>query len=131
MRDYRLYLDDMLEAVKRIEKYTKSLILEKLKKDDLVLDGIVRNLEIIGEAAKNIPAQVKEKHPEIEWKKMSGLRDILAHEYFGIDLEVVWDIVKNKLPILKMQVNRILKENSSKVIEIKNRKRYNENFTFN
>lgn len=109
MRDYKLYLDDILEAVKRIEKYTKRLSLEKLKKDTLVLDGVVRNLEIIGEAAKNIPSQIREKYPEIEWKKIAGLRDILAHEYFGIDLEVVWDIVKNKLPILKNQVRHILK----------------------
>lgn len=109
MRDYKLYLDDILEAVKRVEKYTKRLSLEKLKKDTLVLDGVVRNLEIIGEAAKNIPSQIREKYPEIEWKKIAGLRDILAHEYFGIDLEVVWDIVKNKLPILKNQVRHILK----------------------
>ncbi len=109
MRDYKLYLDDILEAVKRIEEYTKGLPLEKMKKDTLVLDGVVRNLEIIGEAAKNIPVQIKERHYEIEWKKIAGLRDILAHEYFGIDLEVVWDIVKNKLPFLKAQVNRILK----------------------
>jgi len=108
MRDYNLYLDDIVEAAKRIEKYTKSLTLEELKKDTLILDGVVRNLEIIGEAAKNIPIQIKEKYPEIEWKKIAGLRDILAHGYFGIDVEVVWDIVKNKLPILKTQVNRIL-----------------------
>jgi len=108
MRDYNLYLDDIVEAAKRIEKYTKSLTLEELKKDTLILDGVVRNLEIIGEAAKNIPIQIKEKYPEIEWKKIAGLRDILAHGYFGIDVEVVWDIVRNKLPILKTQVNRIL-----------------------
>ena len=114
MRDDKLYLDDIWEAAGRIEKYTKGLTLEKLKKDDLVLDGVVRNLEIIGEAAKNIPAQIKEKHPEVEWRKITGLRDILAHEYFGIDLEVVWDIVKNKLPILRTQVGRILKRKNNR-----------------
>lgn len=104
MRDYKLYLEDILEAVKRIEKYIKGTTLQTLKKDTLIVDGVVRNLEIIGEAAKNIPAQVKEKYPEIEWKKISGLRDILAHEYFGVDLEVLWDIVENKLPVLKKQI---------------------------
>ena len=110
MRDHKLYLEDMLEATKRIEKYTRGITLQKLKKDTLVLDGIARNLEIIGEAAKNVPAQIREKHPEVEWKKIAGLRDILAHEYFGIDTEVVWDIVKDKLPALKTQIRRILKK---------------------
>ena len=109
MRDHRLYLEDILEAVDRIGRYSKGMTFQRLKKDTLVLDGIVRNLEIVGEAAKNIPKQIKEKYPEIEWKKMAGLRDVLAHEYFGIDSEVVWDIVKNKLPILKNQMKRISK----------------------
>jgi len=108
MRDYQLYLDDILEAINRIEKYTAGLAFEKLEKNTLVLDGVVHNLEIIGEAVKNIPSQLKEKYPQVEWKKIAGLRDILAHEYFGIDLDVVWDIVKNKLPALKAQVSQIL-----------------------
>ncbi len=110
MRDYKLYLDDILEAIKRIEKYTKKFTLEKLKKDDLTIDGVVRNLEIIGEAVKNIPADIRYKHPDVEWKKIAGLRDILAHEYFGVDLEVLWDIVENKLPDLKLNIGRLLKE---------------------
>lgn len=114
MRDYKLYLNDILEATQRIEKYTKRLTFEKLETDTLVIDGVVRNLEIIGEAAKNVPAHVKERYPETEWKKIAGLRDILAHEYFGIDLEVVWDIIKNKLPILKLQVHQILNKRNNR-----------------
>lgn len=110
MRDYKLYLDDILEAAKRIEKYTKGLTLEKLKRNELIIDGVVRNLEIIGEAVKNIPANVKDKYPDIEWKKIAGLRDILAHEYFGIDLEILWDIIENKLPELKKEISRLLKK---------------------
>ena len=109
MRDYKLYLDDILLAIKKIEKYTKGLTVKKLKDDDLIIDAVVRNLEIIGEAVKNIPSHIKEKYPDIEWKKISGLRDILAHEYFGIDLEILWDIVKNKLPELKAEITRLLK----------------------
>jgi len=110
MRDYRLYLDDILKAAKRIEKYTRKITLENLKKDELITDGVVRNLEIIGEAAKNISKNIKNRYPDIEWKKIAGLRDILAHEYFGIDIDVLWDIVKNKLPDLKKRVSRISKE---------------------
>lgn len=109
MRNYKLYLEDISEAAKRIEKYIRGFTFEKIKKDNLIVDGIVRNLEIIGEAAKNIPASIKEKYPDVEWKKMSGLRDILAHEYFGVDLEVLWDVVANKLPVLRKQITRILK----------------------
>lgn len=110
MRDPRLYIDDILEAIKKIEKYAKGLTFEELKENDLVIDGVVRNLEIIGEAAKNIPASVKQKYPDIEWKKISGLRDILAHEYFGVDLEVVWNIVTEKIPVLKKNIMRIRKK---------------------
>ena len=110
MRDYKLYLDDIIEAAKRIEKYTKGLTLESFKKDDLVVDGVVRNLEIIGEAVKKIPPDVKDRYADIEWKKIAGLRDILAHEYFGIDLDILWDIVENKLPDLKKEISRLLKK---------------------
>ncbi len=109
MRDYRLYLDDVLQAVKKVEKYTRGITFAKLIKNDLLVDGITRNLEIIGEAAKNIPMDIKKKYPYIEWKKIAGFRDILAHEYFGIDLEVMWDIVKNKLPDLRKKISYILK----------------------
>jgi uncharacterized protein with HEPN domain len=70
----------------------------------------VRNLEVIGEAAKNIPEEVRANSPTIEWKKIAGLRDILIHEYFGIDGEIVWDIVQNKLPSLEITVARLLSE---------------------
>jgi uncharacterized protein with HEPN domain len=70
----------------------------KFKRNKLVIDGVVRNLEIIGEAAKNVPANVRNKAPDVEWKKISGLRDVLAHEYFGVDIKVLWDIVTNNLP---------------------------------
>jgi len=109
MRSYKLYLKDILVAIKKINKYTASLTFERLKRDELLIDAIVRNLEIIGEASKNIPKGIREKHPDIEWKKVCGLRDILVHEYFGIDVQILWDIIKNKLPDLKKKITRVLK----------------------
>ena len=110
MRNDRLYLKDILSAVKRIEKYTKHLSFRSFKKSDLVIDGVIRNLEIIGEAAKKLPPGIKEKYREVEWRKIAGLRDILAHEYFGVDLEVIWGIVKSKLPELKKAIGAVSKE---------------------
>jgi len=109
-KNYKVYLQDIKQAIAKIEKYTKNLTFTQFKNNELVIDGVVRNLEIIGEAAKKLPDNVKEKTPDVEWKKIAGLRDILIHEYFGVDLEIIWDIIKNKLPQLKQRINQTLKE---------------------
>ena len=107
-RDYKVYLDDILEASTKIRNYTSGLTLEGFKNDTKTLDAVVRNLEVIGEAAKKVPDDVRSRYPDIEWKKIAGLRDILIHEYFGIDVNIIWDILKNKLPQLDEQVRKIL-----------------------
>lgn len=109
-RDYNVYLEDIVEAIAKIHRYTTNLSQEGFTKDEKTLDAVVRNLEVIGEAVKKVPAKIRSKHPEVEWKRIAGLRDILIHEYFGIDVEIIWDIVQNKLPVLEQQVKQLLSE---------------------
>ncbi|HAM36398.1 MAG TPA: DUF86 domain-containing protein [Elusimicrobia bacterium] len=108
-RDYKVYLEDMLEAIEHIRLYTSGFSLKRFVADRKTLDAVVRNLEVIGEAAKNVPPDVRRQHPKVEWRKMAGLRDILIHEYFGIDVEIVWDIIRHKIPPLRKQIRAILR----------------------
>lgn len=107
-RNYKIQLEDMLEAAGRIVKYVGGMSENEFYSDTKTFDAVIRNLEVIGEAAKNIPADVKDKTLDIEWKKIAGLRDILIHEYFGIDEEIVWDVVKNKIPDLIESLKKLI-----------------------
>ncbi len=109
-RDYRLYLDDMLEAVGKIERYTESLSYEQFRKDEKTIDAVITNFAIIGEAAKHIPAKIEKHYPEIPWKEMAGMRDKLVHEYFGIRLDVVWETIRVRLPQLKNLIEELLED---------------------
>ena len=110
LRDYRAYLEDILEAANAAQAFVAGMSREDLAEDRRTRDAVIRNLEVVGEAAKKLPAETKRSYPEVEWKKIAGLRDILIHDYFGIDLDIVWDIVQNKLPPLAAEVRRILEE---------------------
>lgn len=110
-RNHAMFLKDILASARKIMNYVGSKSRKDFAKDQMLIDAVIRNLEIIGEAVKKIPANVKQKHSEIEWKKIAGLRDILIHEYFGIDYDVLWDIVRNKVPQLKEQISLVLKSN--------------------
>jgi uncharacterized protein with HEPN domain len=109
-RDYFLYLDDMLDSMTRIQEYIGDMEFKEFKKTHIVVDAIVRNFEIIGEASKNIPSAVKKRNPEIPWKKMYGLRNLIAHEYFGIDYEMIWEIAKKNLPQNLIDLEKIIEK---------------------
>lgn len=106
----KVYFEDIADSIEKIESYTEGMSFEKFSKNKMMADAVIRNLEIIGEAVKKIPAETKKQYPNVEWRKIAGLRDILIHEYFGIDLRIIWDIVVNKLPELKHSVKEILTE---------------------
>lgn len=109
-RDFRVYLEDILAAIRKAATYTSGLTQAEFLQDDKTFDAVVRNLEVIGEAAKHLPAETRSNSSDIDWKKIAGLRDILIHEYFGIDGEIVWDIVQHKLPALETAVTRMLND---------------------
>lgn len=107
-RSAELLLEDMLESCDRILEYTKELSFEDFKKNYLVVDAVVRNFTIIGEAAGRIPEEYKMKHPEIEWDRIRGFRNRIVHDYFGIDYQIVWIIIENNIPELRDLITKII-----------------------
>lgn len=107
-REFMLYLEDMLQSMDRIQEYLGTMDFRHFKMNYLVVDAIIRNFEILGEASKNIPTAIKNKYPEIPWRKMYGLRNLIAHEYFGIDYEMIWEIAKNNLPQNRKDLEELL-----------------------
>ena len=111
-RDYKLYLEDILEATRKIDSYTRGLSLQQFNQDEMRTDAVLRNLEIIGEATKNLPPELREKYPAVDWRRVAGLRDIVSHAYFNVDRNIIWDIVQNKVPDLRQYVSSILEQES-------------------
>lgn len=108
-RDSSVYLEDIVTAAERIATYVAGHTRESFRTDGKTVDAVVRNLEIVGEAVKQVPAEVRQQAPDIEWPKIAGLRDILIHAYFEVDLDIVWDVATNKLPGFAEQVKALLK----------------------
>ena len=107
-RDVRLFLYDILECIEKIERYTKNLSFEDFVKNDMVVDAVIRNLEVIGEAVKNIPPEIRSKYPEVPWRQIAGFRDVVIHHYFGVDLNIVWTVIRKHLKELKPKIERVL-----------------------
>ncbi len=107
-RDYRLQLDDILEAIGRIKEYTENMSEEDFSSDHKSQDAVIRNLEIIGEAARSLPDDIKNSSSEIEWHKIIALRNLLIHEYFGVNVVILWDVVTNKLGELENTCRKLM-----------------------
>ena len=108
-RSYLLYLDDILTSTNKILSYVGESSFDEVMQDEMRLEAIERNFTIMGEAAGNIPREIKEKYPFVEWQKVTDFRNVLAHEYFGISKKIMWTIIKEKLPPLQKGIQTILK----------------------
>jgi uncharacterized protein with HEPN domain len=106
-RTLKLYLDDILAALQKIEEYTRGCSFEQFRSDSKTVDAVVRNLEVIGEAARQIPRRFAAEHPEVPWAKMVSLRNTVLHESFGVDVEILWQTIREDLPPLKAQVEKL------------------------
>ena len=110
MRNNRIYISDILECIRSVRVFIGTMDFDDFVNNDLVSSAVVLKLIIIGEAAKNLPLEIKDSNPDIPWNSMSGLRDRVAHGYFGIDYEIIWEVVKKQLPALKPRIADILAE---------------------
>lgn len=107
-KEPEVFLGHIIDSIALIEQYSEDMLEPEFKKNRPLQDAIIRRLEIIGEAVKNLPASFRTKHPEIPWKQIAGMRDILIHEYFDVDLDLTWRVVKQELPRIKRNLSSIL-----------------------
>jgi len=109
-RSFRTFLEDIREAAEKIAKYIEGLDYTKFMENDMVCDAVVRNLEIAGEAARNISDELRTRYSQIPWRQLVGLRNIMIHAYFGVDYENIWKIVSEELPAISSSISTILQE---------------------
>jgi len=110
MRDFTIYLKDILTAIESIEGFIAGMDLDAFESDDKTTSAVLRKLEIIGEAVKQIPDEIRQKHSHVPWKEMAGMRDKLIHFYFGVDYHLVWKAITERLPHVKQEIEKVLQE---------------------
>jgi uncharacterized protein with HEPN domain len=110
--DDLVYLKHVLDAISRIEEYVQNVKHEDFMNNHLIQDGVIRQLEVIGEATKKLSKKIRNKYPDIPWKDIAGMRDKLIHDYFGVDLDAVWSTIEKDIPPLKEVISKIIKEES-------------------
>ena len=101
------YIDHILDCIRKINEFSKELSLKEFRKNELVQDGVIRNIEIIGEASKKISSDTKQTYYKIPWKEIAGMRDKLIHDYLGVDVDVVWKTIKTDIPVLEKLISEI------------------------
>jgi uncharacterized protein with HEPN domain len=107
-RENKLFLEDMRASCQKVINYTHGLSRQEFLANTLIYDATLRNIEIIGEAAKHVPDSIRQQFPHVEWRKLTGMRDVVIHAYFGIDDNITWDVIQNKIPELLKQIDEIL-----------------------
>ena len=106
-RDWTLFLKDMQRFCAKVSRYTEGMDQHQFLADELIVDAVLRNLELLGEAAKQIPPAVRLRHPTVPWRRIAGLRDVLAHAYFGLEVETIWQTVSFSIPALAEQLSAV------------------------
>lgn len=106
-RDPRLLLEDILAVIHKIERYTTGMDWERFRQDEKTTDAVVRNLEVVGEAARRLPEEFITRYPKVPWRQAAGLRNRVVHDYFGLDLEMIWEVIRHDLPKLRQQLETL------------------------
>lgn len=109
-RDYGDFIKDILDSIQDIKFFTKDMSFEEFAKDKKTINAVIRSIEVIGEASKKIPKSIRERYPAIPWRKVSGMRDKMIHEYFGVDVEILWKTIKEDIPPLESLIRKVLED---------------------